>query len=787
MSGGADLIDPDGIPHFIGDLSTLDMDVMLLSANAAQFRASGGNVHTLFQGLAAFYRAPEAPDLFATTLPVKTKADEFAGDLEQVAQALSDYSFTVQPLIEKLAVLKADATAFVNSVAGDGDWRKDQDKVDRNNELWRDVNHTVAAFQAAELACHNKITALVGGTVLTVDDGTHGPDMYGYRAEDLDQAGATPWGAPVEREREGVDWLLHEGKQVWDGVWEDGVIGTYHGLKTLVGGDGWDAAGQAWKSLAQVGTASVLTSATLGTWWLVPADKLPSWLRDSRTAYKETVKGFVAYDQWQTNPSRAAGHVSFNVLTTIAGTEGAGAAATAAGRTGAGARALSAASKVGKAIDPFTYVGKAGEVAFVKVGDTFRVLKDLHSGDALNRLQQADALRPPRVPDNAIPLLDEATGKTVYLVEEGHLLNADGTIHQYKDQAPVENSAAERAVPTEAGARQPELVGGARSTDATAHAGESQPAPRAGHDIAADSGGTSGYTGSTHSESGTGAAHDTGSGGGSDHPASGHADATSGHGSPGSDEIRPDVHGGNSAGGPSGGGGPEGQAPRQGESGPMELGGEAEQRLREGIRSIPRNTMKPKVLERIVARLGEHPFGSEIAEIISSGHFSQSPGFRELVSTLGSGNLHAVPRAVDQLRLGEQFHRSGLRDISFEQKNASIKADIDVRVVDEAGESWGYQLKRLDNPRNPFENITKADNLGQLSKSNVDQRIMLVDAQGTIAEWEARGIPEELLQVNRGEHSVKSEKGRGILFVIRLEDGTIVIPPGSKVDPRGVL
>ncbi|MFI2431348.1 hypothetical protein [Streptomyces sp. NPDC018693] len=490
MSGGADLIDPDGIPHFIGDLSTLDTDVMLLSANAAQFRASGGNVHTLFQGLAAFYRAPEAPDLFATTLPVKTKADEFAGDLEQVAQALSDYSFAVQPLIEKLAVLKADATAFVNSVAGDGDWRKDQDKVDRNNELWRDVNHTVAAFQAAELACHNKITALVGGTVLTVDDGTHGPDMYGYRAEDLDQAGATPWGLPVEREREGVDWLLHEGKQVWDGVWEDGVIGTYHGLKTLVGGDGWDAAGQAWKSLAQVGTASVLTSATLGTWWLVPADKLPAWLRDSRTAYKETVKGFVAHDQWQTNPSRAAGHVSFNVLTTIAGTEGAGAAATAAGRTGAGARALSAASKVGKAIDPFTYVGKAGEVAFVKIGDTFRALKDLHSGDTLNLLQQADALRSPKVPADAIPFLDEATGKTIYLTKEGDLLNADGTIHQPKEQAPHELSANDRAAANpmsdiQSGGRELAGVGG-RETEAAARVGDNLP-PRAIHDNSAGS------------------------------------------------------------------------------------------------------------------------------------------------------------------------------------------------------------------------------------------------------------------------------------------------------------
>ncbi|MET7855275.1 hypothetical protein ABZT48_45750 [Streptomyces avermitilis] len=110
-----------------------------------------------------------------------------------------------------------------------------------------------------------------------------------------------------------------------------------------------------------------------------------------------------------------------------------------------------------------------------------------------------------------------------------------------------------------------------------------------------------------------------------------------------------------------------------------------------------------------------------------------------------------------------------------------------MRVTDDAGDSFGYQMKRLNNPKNPFDSIAKSDNLGQLSKSAADSKIMLVDGQGTVAEWQARGIPEELLQVHRGEHPVKSEKGRGILFVLRLDDGTIVIPPGAKVDPRGVL
>ncbi|MFJ6904194.1 YwqJ-related putative deaminase [Streptomyces griseoluteus] len=453
MSDDAKLIDPSGIPRFIGDLGTLDTDVMLLTADAGQFRASGSDVHTEFQGLSAFYEAPEAEQLFATTLPVKQKSDAFADDLEKVATALSDYSFEVQPLAKKLDTLKADATAFVNSVSGDDDWRKDQDKVDHNNDLWHDVNHTVAAFQDAERAAYNKIMALIGGTRMGVDDGSGGENKYGYRAEDLDHAEATPWGAPAEREYEGWAWLAHQGKQVWDGVWQDGVIGTIHGVGTLFGSDGWDAAGEAWKNMAKLGTASALTSVTMGTWWLLPEDKQPSWLRDSRKAYKETAKGFIAYDQWKTNPARAAGAVGFNVLTII-GTEGAGSAATGAGKAGAAARALSVAGKVGRAIDPMTYAGKAAKFAFVRVGDTFSTLKNLRTGayadmaDLGGRYAPAEhplaaGERPVSVPESAVEYVD-ARGRSVYMTEDGHVLNADGSVRQNLDHAMVEPSAQER-------------------------------------------------------------------------------------------------------------------------------------------------------------------------------------------------------------------------------------------------------------------------------------------------------------------------------------------------------
>ncbi|MGW2572816.1 hypothetical protein [Streptomyces sp. NPDC001537] len=534
MGDEAKLIDPSGIPHFIGDLATLDTDVMLLTADAGQFRASGSDVHTEFQGLSAFYSAPEAEQLFATTLPVKQKSDAFADDLEKVATALSDYSFEVQPLVQKLDALKADATAFVNSVTGDDDWRKDQEKVDHNNDLWHDVNHTVAAFQAAERTAYNKIMALIGGAGLSADDGSHGKNTYGYNADDLDHAKETPWGAPVEREYEGWSWLVHQGKQVWDGVWHDGVIGTVHGLGTLFGSDGWGAAGEAWKNLAKLGTATSLTSATLGTWWLIPDDQLPSWLRESRKVHTQVVKGFVAYDQWKTNPARAAGAFGFNVLT-VAGTEGVGSAASGAGKAGAAARTLSVVGKVGRAIDPMTYIGKVGKFAFVKVGDTFSALKNLHTGTYLDMANVADRYtpaehplpvgeRPAAVPNSAIEYVD-VKGNPVYLTSDGHVLNADGSMRQHVTQAKTELSAGDHpslgsTLHTPAtGARAPELV--------AVHGGDSLPSTGARTPTGAAShlpnGGTDGLTHgpSASHETPSTRGHSTGQGGGEHAPGGG--------------------------------------------------------------------------------------------------------------------------------------------------------------------------------------------------------------------------------------------------------------------------
>ncbi|MFD8997143.1 hypothetical protein [Streptomyces abikoensis] len=443
-----ELIVPSGIPQFTGNVDTLVSDAKTMTSDAKLFRDSGASVHSTFQGLQACYKAPEAEKLFATTAPVAAKAGAFASDLEKVSGALSTYATEIRPLAKKLGDLKDEAIAFVASVEGDDHWRRDKKKVDHNNNLWRSVNATVAAFTDAERSCHDKIVALVGGDKLIADDGTHKPNMYGYKASDLDHAEQTPWGSMAEREYTGIAWLGHQIKSfVWDGFIVDGVWGTIKGLGTLVGTDGWDKAGQAWTGLAKLATGLAITASPLGAaYWMTPDDKLPSWLRDSRTAMKETGKALVAYDQWGKNPARAAGGVTFNVLTTVF-TGGSGAAA----KGGAVAKTVGALSKVAKVVDPMTYVGKAGKFAFVKVGDLMSGLKNLRVGSTVHLAEETFKLpgegatlpkRPPNLPETAVPFL--ADGNKVVYLDKGssRFFDAEGKELQ---AATKELSADERA------------------------------------------------------------------------------------------------------------------------------------------------------------------------------------------------------------------------------------------------------------------------------------------------------------------------------------------------------
>ncbi|MDG5806600.1 hypothetical protein P9869_28840 [Streptomyces ossamyceticus] len=489
------------IPEFTGNLEQLETDAGDIAFDGMAIGAAGLLIDANFNLLEPFYKAPEADQLFATTAPVSSAGHDLQTELDTVSKALLDYATEVRPLVDRLNTLREEAAAFERRVADDDEWVADGDLIDENTSRRNAVNAAWSAFQAAERACHNKIVALVGGDPLVVDDGSGKENMYGYRGEDLNNAAGLPWGDVVE---ESNPWYyFHE--HAWDftvGFVVDGVWGTIKGLGTLVGFNGWDAAGQAWVGLGKLATGVLITGTPLGAaYWLTPADKLPSWLRDSRTAVVETGKALIAYDEWGKNPSRAAGAVTFNVLTTVF-TGGTGGAVAATGKAGAIAKALSFAGRAGRIVDPMTYIAKGIGGTAVKISDVMAGLRGITNGTHI-RLGEGtyqiadtpnitDDLPAGLTPENSVRMTTPE-GKVVYLDTKTLVMhNADGTVRESLDAIRHERTAEQRAAETGGRERTPGTAGARETTAVGARVGDGAGAVGRGGDSITTGGGRGG-------------------------------------------------------------------------------------------------------------------------------------------------------------------------------------------------------------------------------------------------------------------------------------------------------
>ncbi len=470
------MIDPGGIPHFTGDLLLLEHHVAGLQNDANGIRQSGDAAHRRFQELSGVYHAPEATDLFASTAPVRDRADTFAGQVETVAAALSEYGQTVKPIIDRLERLRVKAAAFVASVdkhtyhgSGnwthglvDNDWTKNQDKIDEHTALMNEVAEAKAAFEAAEIAAHNKITSLVGGSQYMQQSDRmlvpRGTKFYGYTAETYEHAEKLPWGTPQDLTHSGWDIGYQIKEFVWDGFVVDGVWGTIDGVFTMVGANGTDQAKLAWEGLARsvVGAEAYL---------MEPGGQKPTgvWASDfaqeSKPYAKETGKSFLGWDMWKTNPARASGSVAFNLLPFA---DAAAAARVASvGKAGAGAKAVLTAARIADAVDPISTAVRTTRYALPKISDvTARVRSGLGE------------FRAAKGPESVLELSD---GSTLHVGNGEFTAGKNGIPHT--GDIPRELPAAQRAPSLTARPHEPALVGaGAHAADGGGHASENLPA-----------------------------------------------------------------------------------------------------------------------------------------------------------------------------------------------------------------------------------------------------------------------------------------------------------------------
>ncbi len=448
------VIKPDAIPHFTGNVDAIETQAGTLGTVGAEFRDIGADVHTTWQGLSAFYAAPEAGRLFAATAPIRTAADTFGGQVEQVGSTLRQYAATIRPIVERLERLRGEAASFVAMTEADEDWREDEQNVNRNNDLIRQVDTQVAALMAAERTAANQINGLYGGTQWVADDGSGRADAYGFQAGDIPADAERPWGVAEEVDE---PWYADTWNAVWSGtkgVVVDGLWGTVTGVVGLVNPFDWDTFSSSWAGIWTL-TGNVFVN---------PGETGDAWVALG--------KGLLAWDEWEKDPARATGAVLFNVLTLPV-----------------------AWLKVGRA-------GQAGRVGLLdEAGNAARLnrLAELADAGRLTGLLRLNKIELPTVGDLARQI--DATFDEVLARDPGldaALRNADDLVA--KADPPAMNSADGGNPP---GAREPELVGaGGREIDGGGHG------PTGG---SADHAGGGGGPGDGPVSPGAGPPHDPGS------------------------------------------------------------------------------------------------------------------------------------------------------------------------------------------------------------------------------------------------------------------------------------
>ncbi|MEU6664044.1 hypothetical protein [Streptomyces sp. NPDC046821] len=541
------MIQPSGIPQFTGDFDQLDKDVSALQSDAIGIRNGGEDVHSRFQMLGAFYNAPEAEDLFATTRPVMDGSDAFASKLETVAGALDTYSVEARPLAARLKQLRADAIAFVDSVEGDDDWTEDEDKVHRHQELMDGVSSTQHAFQDAERRAATTISALVGGPKFVTDNGSHTVNkktvMYGYGLKTLEHAAELPWGTQevLTYETWSAAWFGHGAKSfLWDGLVKDNIVGGLDGLWTLLGGHGSDRAGAAWSGMGDVLSGIGQYTASPYDWVMDktfgpgPAD--PTEDRQKKAA-REFFKGLVAWDKWEENPARAAATVVFNGATLGAGPL---AAASKTAEAGSVAKTAGVAAKVGEYIDPVN-------VGLKVTGRAVSKLPKL--SDLTARL--LPATKATTADARAVHSVIELSDGSKVLVKDGQFIAYDKHGNVVPDGPKAEQPHTGSATPEPAPARQPAMAGAvSRTPNVVAHAGDGL-ASGTGREATAGHASARNATPSTGDAVGDGARHP---GNGTDVPPQrpgGNGGGSPGHGGAGADDLgRVDHDAANGADGP---------------------------------------------------------------------------------------------------------------------------------------------------------------------------------------------------------------------------------------------
>ena len=289
---GDGLVNPEAFP-----CKSKDINAENVRAASGKLKSMGQVVDSrmdaivgLWNGLPAVYVAPEAEQAYGLMAPAATASETIKTKFEKASSALDDFAGAIEPVKSELATLEQEAASFRSATLSEyGDkWRDHQEVVDRNNALLGRYAKVVETLTTAAAACANTINGLLDGVEL--------PAVEGISADALMQSGEMmPWGAPVEKNRNCGESVVHGAGNFLQGTWD--------GVKAMVGigADGswsWGNFANTWLGMADfIGSTVLLASPTLSeTIKFFGNDDVDSWV-DARHEVATTAwTGMVGFD-----------------------------------------------------------------------------------------------------------------------------------------------------------------------------------------------------------------------------------------------------------------------------------------------------------------------------------------------------------------------------------------------------------------------------------------------------------------------------------------------------------
>ncbi|RCV57268.1 hypothetical protein [Marinitenerispora sediminis] len=353
-----DLINPGAIPVPGVAAEELLTTASSLKAAGERIAGAGHDIKQTWSRLDGVYQAPEAGELFAAVDPVAVNGEDAAEALAGAADALTTFAYEADKLKSRLLALRSDAYAFLDSIAGDDDWRKDQDKVDEHDQLTEGVTAAVAAYEEAERECANAITGLLpGGTTFVAPDPSGAsqcrPGEQVYGMGEVPDGAVMPWGGPQE-------WDAPFWRDAWDGVADlaVGLVQDRGGYWGLHGEHGWWTADQGFGQIGDNAVAHrVETVEGLGA--LIGVYGPEGWGTGTQganagAAWLEVAHSVVPWREWAERPGYTISQSVLNLgevaVSTALLATGVGAPVGAAMWANRGMRAVQALSGTGHAL-----------------------------------------------------------------------------------------------------------------------------------------------------------------------------------------------------------------------------------------------------------------------------------------------------------------------------------------------------------------------------------------------------------------------------------------------------